>query len=412
MAPYDLAAQLGVPMSYLVYLAIGFAFGFILESSGFGDARKLAAQFYFRDLTVIKVMFTAIVVAMVLVFLSTALGFLDYDEIWVNPTYLWPGILGGLIMGFGFIIGGYCPGTSLVSMATLKLDGMFFVFGVVVGVLAFGETVGHFNDFWHSGSLGRFTVPELFNLPTGVTVVLIVLMALVVFWCFGLVSNRIYGAHEDRSPLTFRVTAAVTLVLIAGLLVFFTQPGPERKWDYLASEYESLLHKRSVYIDPAELLNLINDNYIDLIIFDVRNEQDWNQFHLVDAVRVPLEELAEQRKRLLSLADNSVIVVVSNDEIQSTRAWKHLMAIAKPNAYILEGGINHWINIYGTGDDEIADIEATRTPDKDGSLRHQFKLALGGRHAASRPDEHHAPQRHYTPKVRLLRKVARAGGCN
>ncbi len=122
-----------------VYLLIGFAFGFVLESSGFGDARRLAAQFYFREMRVLKVMFTAIVTAMVLVFWSTALGLLDYDQLWVNPTYLWPGIVGGLIMGVGFILGGYCPGTSLVSAVTLKLDGMFFVLGLVVGVLAFGE---------------------------------------------------------------------------------------------------------------------------------------------------------------------------------------------------------------------------------------------------------------------------------
>lgn len=208
MAPFDLVALLGVTGSYLVYLAIGFAFGFILESAGFGDARRLAAQFYFSELRVLKVMFTAIIVAMTLIFLSTALGLLDYDEVWVNPTYLWPGILGGLIMGVGFIIGGYCPGTSLVSMATLKIDGAFFVLGVFSGVLLFGDTVEYYNDFWHSGFMGRFTLPELFGLETGVVVVLLVLMALAMFWGFGLISKLIYGKQEDQSPLGARMAAA------------------------------------------------------------------------------------------------------------------------------------------------------------------------------------------------------------
>jgi hypothetical protein len=106
-----------------------------------------------------------------------------------------------------------------------------------------------------------------------------------------------------------------------------------------------------------------------------------------------------------------VIVVVSNDEILSTRAWKHLMAIAKPNAYILEGGINHWLNIYGVAEEEISDHGAVSLAVKDGRLRHPFKMALGSRHAASRPDEHHSPYRDYTPKVQLLKKVARSGGC-
>ena len=105
------------PMPVL-YLLIGVAFGFVLEISGFGNSRKLAAQFYFKDMTVLKVMFTAIIVACTLVFLSSAMGLLDYNLVWVPPTYLWPGIVGGLIMGVGFIVGGFCPGTSLVAMAT------------------------------------------------------------------------------------------------------------------------------------------------------------------------------------------------------------------------------------------------------------------------------------------------------
>ena len=196
MAPFDLVAIFGTTGSYLVYLAIGFVFGFILESSGFGDSRLLAAQFYFRELRVLKVMFTAIVVAMILIFWSTALGLLDYDEIWVKPTYLWPGIAGGLIMGVGFILGGYCPGTSLVSVATLKLDGAFFLLGIIVGVTLFGETAGLISTFWNSGYLGIFTLPELLHLETGVVVLLVVCLALVMFAGFEWIRRKIYGKAQ------------------------------------------------------------------------------------------------------------------------------------------------------------------------------------------------------------------------
>jgi hypothetical protein len=196
MAPYDLVASVGVTGSYLIYLAIGFAFGFILESSGFGDSRRLAGQFYFSELAVVKVMFTAIVVAMILIFWATALGLLDYNEIWVAPTYLWPGIAGGVIMGIGFILGGYCPGTSVVSVATLKIDGMFFFLGHVAGALFFGETVSFITTFWNSGYLGRFTLPELLHVETGVTVVLVVCLALAMFLGFGWLRSAIYGKTQ------------------------------------------------------------------------------------------------------------------------------------------------------------------------------------------------------------------------
>ena len=178
MAPFDLSGLAGTIANALVFGAIGFGFGVALELGGFGDTRKLAAQFYLKDMTVLKVMFTAIVVAAVLVAGATGFGLLDMSRVWVNPTYLWPGIVGGLIMGVGFVLGGFCPGTTLVATATLKIDGMIFLLGALIGVWLFGETVGSYETFFISSNMGRFTLPEWLGLPVGVTVLLVVLMAL------------------------------------------------------------------------------------------------------------------------------------------------------------------------------------------------------------------------------------------
>ncbi len=153
--PLPLTELLGQYGSYFIYLLVGLAFGATLETAGFGNSKKLAAQFYFKDLTVFKVMFTAIIVAMVLIFLSSSLGLLDYNLLWVPPTYLWPGIVGGLIMGVGFIVGGFCPGTSLVAMATGKVDGVFFVLGVL----------GRYFHVWRNGQPVRGIFRELLHGP-------------------------------------------------------------------------------------------------------------------------------------------------------------------------------------------------------------------------------------------------------
>ena len=209
-----------------------------------------------------------------------------------------------------------------------------------------------------------------------------------------------------------RVLGACLLLAAAGALALHGQPDLQRKWTFMAPEYGSRLVNREVYIDPGELLKLINDDYIELVIYDVRYERDWNMFHLVDAERVALDDLPEQRDRLRGLSELGVVVVVSNDEIRATEAWKRLMALAKPNVYILEGGINHWLNVYGVVDDEHESHGAASLAEPDGTLRHPFKLALGARHAAARPDEHRVPHRAYTEKVKLLKKVAKAGGCD
>ena len=182
LLPLDVLGFLGPVGNVLIVIALGFGFGFVLERAGFGDARKLAAQFYLHDMTVLKVMFTAIVVAMVLVLWSSAFQLLDFERLWVNPTYLGPGVLGGLILGMGFIIGGYCPGTALVAVSTLKIDGAFFVLGVIGGLFAFGEVVPAFWQFYlGSGALGRLTIPEWLGVDPGLIAVIVVAMALIFF---------------------------------------------------------------------------------------------------------------------------------------------------------------------------------------------------------------------------------------
>jgi rhodanese-related sulfurtransferase len=209
-----------------------------------------------------------------------------------------------------------------------------------------------------------------------------------------------------------QLAGAALLLLASVALALHGQPNPEQKWAYMAPQHRHLLDERLVYIDPAELLSLMNDDYIQLVVYDVRNERDWNLFHLVDSERIPLESLPGQRDRLLALPENAVVVLVSNDEKLATEAWKHLMVIAKPNAYILEGGLNHWLDIYGVRPEDAGEHDRAAVVRQDGTMRHPFAQALGDRHAAAQPDEHHLPARSYEKRVRLIKKIAKAGGCN
>ena len=107
MAPFFKYGMFGDQTSLVVAFLIGIGFGFFLERAGFGSARKLVAQFYLTDLSVFKVMFTAIVTAMFGVFVLSRVGFLDIGEMPIIGTYLIPEIIGGLILGVGFVMGGY-----------------------------------------------------------------------------------------------------------------------------------------------------------------------------------------------------------------------------------------------------------------------------------------------------------------
>jgi hypothetical protein len=404
--PLPLSQYFGHWGAYVVFLLIGIAFGYVLEISGFGNSRKLAAQFYFKDMTVLKVMFGAIITAMVLIFTTSAIGLLDYNLIWVNPTYLWPGIVGGLIMGVGFIIGGFCPGTSLVGAATFKLDGVFFALGVFFGIFLFGETVSKINVFWNSSYMGRFTLPELFGLSTGVVVLLVVLMALFMF--FGAEQlERIFGKKDPKEAPKWRYAAAGALIVGAVGLIFIGQPTNTERWTRISSEKQVLLDERAVQIHPGELLDLIHDNQIKVMMLDVREEVDYNLFHILDARHVPLDELDSIISELHFEPANTVFVSLSNDETAATEAWKMLVAESVPNVYILEGGINNWIAIFGNDD-------LTKTFNKgagDDQLCYIFDAALGARNPAAEPDAHNL-ELQYTPKVKLeMKRAPTSGGC-
>lgn len=168
-------------VSLIFAFIIGIGFGFFLERAGFGSARKLAAQFYFFDMSVLKVMFTAIVTAMLGVFYLSWTGFMDLSLVYLTDTYLVPQIVGGLLLGVGFVIGGYCPGTSVVACSTGKLDGVVYLLGMMAGIFFFGLVYPLIKELYYATPMGKVTLPELLNIPYGVIVFAVVVMAVGAF---------------------------------------------------------------------------------------------------------------------------------------------------------------------------------------------------------------------------------------
>ncbi len=162
-------------------LALGAAFGVALERAGLGSARKLMGQFYGTDFAVFQVMFTAIVVAMTGLVALEAGGLLDAGRLYVAPTHLLPQVIGGIVFGVGFVVGGYCPGTGCVGAASGRLDGLAAVAGLVVGTWVFGELFGAIRGFYEATPLGPLTIPDLTGLPAWIVVALFDALALAAF---------------------------------------------------------------------------------------------------------------------------------------------------------------------------------------------------------------------------------------
>ncbi len=180
-APFYKFGLFNDEVSFIIAFVLGLAFGFVFERGGFGSGRMLAAQFYFTDMRVFKVMFTAIVVAMIGLFYLSWIGFIDLSLIYFGDTFIMPQIVGGLILGVGFVIGGYCPGTSTVAIATGRLDAIVYLLGGAFGIFVFGEVFPYISDFFYSTPMGRITLPELFGIDHGIILLAVILLAIAGF---------------------------------------------------------------------------------------------------------------------------------------------------------------------------------------------------------------------------------------
>lgn len=163
MGPLIPDGTIPVEWDSIIAILIGIFFGFVLEASGFSSSRKLAGVFYGYDFAVLKVFFTAAVVSVIGIYYMDYLGYLDITQLYVHPTYIWGAIIGGIIMGIGFVAGGFCPGTSLCAVAIGKLDAWVYVLGIMIGVFVFSELYNVLEPIYNGYFLGNITLIDSFD---------------------------------------------------------------------------------------------------------------------------------------------------------------------------------------------------------------------------------------------------------
>jgi len=175
----------------VIAVLLGIAFGYVLESAGFSSSRKLAGLFYGYDFTVLRVFFTAAITAGIGMVYFHYFGWLDLSMIYVNPTYIWGIAIGGGIMGLGFIMGGYCPGTSYCGVAIGKIDAMVFTGGMLVGIFLFSEVYTWFDSIYTNYALGPVKAYESLGISSSVFLIGLIIAALVIFFVVTKIEKRV-----------------------------------------------------------------------------------------------------------------------------------------------------------------------------------------------------------------------------
>lgn len=182
MGPISILSELPEWLNLLVAFIIGIGFGFALEQAGFSSSRKLAGMFYGYDTTVLKVFFTAAIVALIGSQLLSFFGLLNLNLVYVNQYYLVATLIGGTIMGAGFIMGGFCPGTGISALSIGKIDAFFFLFGGMVGAFIFAETYPLIQTLAMGSYKGPVRIDEWMGVSPGVFTLILVVAAILLFW--------------------------------------------------------------------------------------------------------------------------------------------------------------------------------------------------------------------------------------
>lgn len=182
---------------FLIAMLIGIAFGFVLESSGFSSSRNIAGVFYGYDFVVLRVFFTAAIVAMIGIQYFGYLGWIDMDYIYVLPTYVWPMIIGSIFMGIGFVMSGFCPGTSFTALAIGKLDAIVFIVGIYVGILLFSELFPFIESFYYSNNLGNVQISEILGISNELFTFIFTIIAVIAFYATFFIEKRVRKTTSD-----------------------------------------------------------------------------------------------------------------------------------------------------------------------------------------------------------------------
>ncbi len=319
----------------IVALILGFGFGFILEQAGFSSSKKLVGLFYGYNFIVLKVFFTAGITAMIGVLVFSHFGLLDVSLIYINPTFLQSAIVGGLIMGVGFIVGGFCPGTSLCASAIGKLDGITFVLGSFLGIYFFMEIYPLISEMYFDGALGAVTMPDMFGISKISFALILSTLAVVIFVLVSYIESRVNKTSFEfprKKIVRMSILASVPIIIIA---VTGFMPNRLERIEAQINDPVNLKAAEAKSLDADKLAFEIVHNYYKWNIIDVRSPAEYKAWHLPLSINIPLDSMLNREWEPYLKQQHKKNIFYADDLGKTKKAFALAQVLGNADDYIL-----------------------------------------------------------------------------
>jgi len=335
--------------AFALSLLIGVAFGFVLERAGFGSSRRLAGIFYFRDMAVLKVMFSAVITAMLGVAYLTAFGWISLDRIYLMPTAYAAQIIGGLIFGVGFVMSGWCPGTAAVGLASGRLDAFLCLCGAVVGSIVFNEVYPWVSPLQADSGV-QFVYANL-GVSHATFALLLTIVAVGMFWGAEYVEHRRKVATSYFNTPSLKGFGVALVVFAIGLFITGTTgtaaashaklvPPLSVHSTALPTDLLANVEAARDHVEPEELAEWLSGGNSDVFLVDVRSAAEFNTFHIRGAVNIALSNLESY---LQPHKNRGFVVLYSNGMTHPAQARDYLYGRGFQNVYILTDGLTGFV---------------------------------------------------------------------
>ncbi len=353
MAPLIPQGLINPELNLFFALLLGIGFGYVLEQAGFSSSRKLAGVFYGYDFVVLRVFFTAGITAMVGLMFFGYLGWVDLSLVFVNPTYLYSALIGGVIMGFGFILGGYCPGTSFVGAVIGKVDAMVFIVGSLIGIFIFGHFYDIFEPVYTGNFLGNIFIYDSLGISKPWFAFIMVAVALVAFGLTQIIEDRVNDVRLEvlQQRPSYRLPA---FLLIAAVVVFLFLPEERRsRWneEHPQAMLETLMTD-DAYVSTHRVIHQLKNELHDLVLIDTRSTEEYQQFTLPGAIHMPVDDVLSRGWRSFFRNDHRRKVFFGNGNSSAMQAYMTIARAGYDKLFVMDGGLNKMFEeLFGGYDD-------------------------------------------------------------